>query len=114
MEELKPEVETSRSEEFAKTSTAAKMSGSVNETAGFFKRKFGEFTGDADLNEAGRNQQLLGKVHRLVGGLREIQELATEKVLTARKDGEKILRKHGGKLIDQASEFLDDIRKTFF
>jgi len=98
---------------FAKTSKAAKLSGKIHGTAGFFKQKFGEFTDDIDLKENGRNQRLLGKVHVLVGELREIRELATKRTLEYKDDGAKILQKHAGKLIDQATEFLGDIKKTF-
>jgi hypothetical protein len=48
-----------------------------------------------------------------VGDLRAIRELATKRALGFKNDGTKIIQKHGGKLIDQASEFLDDIKKTF-
>jgi uncharacterized protein YjbJ (UPF0337 family) len=100
-------------EGFSKTSKAAKLSGKIHGTKGFFKQKFGEITDDVDLKENGRNQRLLGKVHGLVGELREIRELATKRTLGFKDDGAKILQKHAGKLIDQATEFLDDIKKTF-
>jgi uncharacterized protein YjbJ (UPF0337 family) len=100
-------------EAFAKTSSAAKLSGKLHGTAGFFKQKIGEMTDDSEMKANGRNQRLLGKVHGLVGDLREIRELATKRMLLFKDDGTKIIQKHSGKLIDQASEFLDDIKKTF-
>jgi uncharacterized protein YjbJ (UPF0337 family) len=98
---------------FAKTSSAARLSGKILGTAGFFKQKIGKMADDSVMEADGRNQRLLGKVHSLVGDLREIRELATRRMLGFKNDGTKILQKHSGKLIDQASEFLDDIKKTF-
>jgi|GEM_PF-4669889 len=106
-----PETKTS---EFAKTATAAKLSGTYNETAGFFKKFFGELTDDTELKKAGRNQQLLGKVHYLVGTLREGRELGLKKLNDTRRESEVICRKHGGKLLDLASEFVDDLKKVLF
>jgi uncharacterized protein YjbJ (UPF0337 family) len=105
--------EPTRAEAFAKTSTAAKLSGTVNGTAGFFKNKFGQMTGNDDLQTEGLNQQLLGKAHLFVGSLREAKELLLKKGMKARTDGSAILKKHGSKVLDQAIEFVEDIKKTF-
>jgi uncharacterized protein YjbJ (UPF0337 family) len=76
-EEYQPVPEaTSRVDEFAKTARAAKMSGTYHEIVGSLKRKFGGIAEDTDLEKAGRNQQILGKVHRLVGSLRSVRESA--------------------------------------
>ena len=58
-------------DEFAKTATAAKLSGTYNKTAGYLKRKIGEIADDPELAKSGRDQQLLGKIHRLVGSVRQ-------------------------------------------
>lgn len=107
-----PLKEPTRTEEFAKTATAAKMSGTYNEAAGYFKRKFGEFTGDAILEDSGRDQQLLGKVHRLVGTFRSLRETATSEFKSKRIETQAICRKHGGRILDVVSDFVEDIKKT--
>ncbi len=101
-------------DEFAKTATAAKLSGTFNETAGFLKRKFGEFTDDSSLKEEGRDQQLLGKIHHLVGTIRSVRESTVEKISKTRVETQAICRKHGGKLLDVASEFVEDMKKMLF
>ncbi|MEK6773506.1 MAG: CsbD family protein [Bdellovibrionota bacterium] len=111
--EPKTEVTPTKLEEFAKTSTAAKMSGAFNETMGSLKKNFGDLTDDAALKEAGRDQRLLGKVHRLVGSLRGVSEAATEKLNKIRKESLAICRKHGGRSLDVASDFVDDLKKLF-
>jgi uncharacterized protein YjbJ (UPF0337 family) len=73
MQDEKKESPT-RTEEFAKTATAAKISGTYNETAGFVKRKVGELTEDLPLQDAGRKQQLLGKIHHVIGSFRSVKE----------------------------------------
>jgi uncharacterized protein YjbJ (UPF0337 family) len=105
-----PFVDPTPMEQFAKTSTAARLSGSFNETAGFFKRTFGQLTDDTELKEAGDRQQMIGKVHRLAGSVREVREVAFQKLIKTRSESEKLLRKHGNKLLDLVSEFLDDIK----
>ncbi|MDZ4678093.1 MAG: CsbD family protein [Oligoflexia bacterium] len=105
-----PEVKTPP-DEFSKTAAAAKLSGTYNETAGFFKRKFGNLTDDTQLKEDGRNQQLLGKIHHFVGTIRSVREAAVGKLNTTRIDSQAICRKHGGKFLDLASEFVNDIKK---
>src|SRR4051812_24101477 len=67
-------------EKFSKTSRAAKMSGTFNEAAGYLKRKLGEGTDDSVLRQEGRNQELVGKVHHLVGEVRQVRELLVQKV----------------------------------
>lgn len=109
-----PSAEPTRLEKFAQTSSAAKLSGKINQTAGFFKRKVGEITEDPELKEDGLNQELLGKVHSMVGTVRELRERTMAKAMSVRSDGTKILRKHAGKILDQANEFVQDVRDTFF
>lgn len=88
------------------------MSGTFNETAGFFKQTLGALTDDSRLKDAGRNQQLLGKVHRLVGTIRSVREAALEKVSRTRTEGQAICRKHGGRLLDVATDFIEEMKKT--
>jgi uncharacterized protein YjbJ (UPF0337 family) len=99
-------------EEFAGTATAAKLSGAINETAGLLKRKFGELTDDSAMKEAGREQQMLGKIHRLVGTVRGVREAALQKFTNTQKDGLAVCKKHGGRIIDVASDLVDDIKKA--
>ena len=89
------------------------MSGTYNETAGFFKRKLGEFTDDSTLRDSGRDKQLLGKIHRLVGILRGVREAAIGNLSQKRLESQAICRKHGGRLLDVASDFVEDMKKTF-
>lgn len=98
--------------EFAKTATAAKLSGAFNETAGLLKRKFGDLTDDASMKDAGREQQMLGKIHRLVGTVRGVREAAIEKYTSTQKESLAACRKHGGRAIDVASDLVDDIKKA--
>lgn len=109
--ETPQEAPASRLSEFAKTGTAAKLSGTFNETAGKLKRKFGEMTNDEALKEAGLNQELLGKIHRLVGTIREIRSGTAQKIETKKVEGQKIIRKHGAKLLDVAYELAEDLKK---
>lgn len=109
-----PIPEPTRLEKFAQTSSAAKLSGKVHRTVGFFKRKVGEMTDDPVLKENGQNQELLGKIHSVVGTFRELRERAMTTAINTSFDGAKVLRKHAGKLLDQAAEFIADIRDTFF
>ena len=99
-------------DEFSKTATAAKLSGAFNETAGMLKRKFGELTEDASLKEAGSEQQLRGKIHRLVGTVRGIREAAIEKFTNTQKESLAVCKKHGGRIVDVASDLVDDIKKA--
>ena len=101
-------------DKFAKSSAGAKLSGTYNEATGLLKRKLGEFNDDPDLRKEGRDQQLLGKVHHLVGDVREIQELTKKKVETTCDDLEKMLRFHADKLLDGVSSFLKDVKKRLF
>jgi uncharacterized protein YjbJ (UPF0337 family) len=88
------------------------MSGAFHQTAGILKRKFGKFIDDASLNDAGRDQQLLGKIHRLVGSVRGVREAVFEKLTSTRTETFTICRKHGGRMLDVASDFVDDIKKA--
>ncbi len=103
----------SRLDDFAKTSTAAKMSGVFHETVGSLKNKFGEMTDDAALKDAGKNQRLLGKVHRFVGTLRGVREAASEKLVEKRIESLAICRKDGERALDVASDFVEDMKKLF-
>lgn len=102
----------SRLEEFAKTSRAAKLSGVFHQTTGKIKRKIGEFRDDKELQDEGRNQELLGKVHRLVGNIRAIREGAMATVNAKRKETQAICIKHGGRMLDVAGDFVEDLKKT--
>lgn len=106
-----PPVE-SRVEQFSKTAGAAKMSGAFHETAGYVKRKLGELTDDSLLENAGRNEQILGKIHRLVGSLRGVREAALDTLNKKRIETQAICRKHGGRMLDVTSDFVDDLKKT--
>jgi uncharacterized protein YjbJ (UPF0337 family) len=99
-------------EDFNKTATAAKLSGTFNETAGFFKRKFGKFTDNPVLEEAGLEQEFLGKVHKLVGSLRGVREVALTRFNLKRVEAQAVCRKHGGRLIDVATDFVEDMKKA--
>ncbi len=105
------EVPLKKTGKFAKTATAAKMSGAFHETAGLIKRKLGELADDKALKQAGEDQQLLGKVHRFVGTLRGLRESAISKVETKRKETQAVCLKHGGRLLDIASDFVEDMKK---
>lgn len=102
----------SKLDEFAKTATAAKMSGTFHVTAGMLKRKLGEFKDDPELKKEGRNQLLLGKVHRFVGTIRGLREGAVTKIDLKRKEAQAVCIKHGGRLLDVASDFVEDIKKV--
>jgi uncharacterized protein YjbJ (UPF0337 family) len=101
-----------RREEFAKTAAAAKLSGSYNKAAGYFKQSVGTFTNDAAMENAGRNQQVLGRAQALVGSLRGIREAMLQKIELARLEYLGICSKHGSKALDVAAEFVEDLRKT--
>jgi uncharacterized protein YjbJ (UPF0337 family) len=101
-------------EDFSKTANAAKLSGAFNQTAGLLKQTIGQVTDDTSLKKAGREQQLLGKVHRLVGKVRGVREAAQEKFTNSRIESVSLCRKHGGRLIDLASDLVDDFKKTIF
>ncbi len=107
-----PLAKESKIDNFSKTANAAKLSGAFNQTAGLLKRKIGEITDDNSLKEAGREQQLLGKVHRLVGKVRSVREAVQEKISVSRNESLSLFRKHGGRLIDVASDLVDDVKKT--
>ena len=113
MMDEQPKLEKSAIDEFSETSSAAKLSGKINGTAGFFKQKLGQMTNDSAMEKSGRDQRLLGKVYGLVGDLREIKEVAKKRALGFKSEGTQLLKKHAGKLVDQASEFLNDVKKTF-
>ncbi len=103
-----------RTDEFAKSATAAKISGAFNETAGFMKRKIGELTKDAEFEKSGHNQELLGKIHRLVGTVRGIRDAATTELMNRKIESQAICRKHAGRLLDGVSDFIEDVKKTLF
>lgn len=99
-------------DEFAKTATAAKVSGAFHVTAGMLKSKLGEFKDDPELKREGRNQLLLGKVHRFVGTIRGLREGTLVKIESKRKEAQAVCIKHGGRLLDVASDFVEDIKKV--
>lgn len=105
-------IQESKLDEFSKTATAAKLSGAFHETSGFLKRKIGELTKDASLKNDGGEQQLLGKVHRLVGTIRSVREVALERISDTGKESLAICRKHGGRIVDVASDLMVDIKNT--
>lgn len=106
-----PVIKPTMAEEFAKTPTAAKMSGLFHETAGKIKRKIGEYSDDQEMKDAGRDQEILGKVHRLVGTIRDIRQTALKTWIAKRKEGQEICIKHGGRVIDVAADFVQDVKK---
>ncbi len=63
---------------------------------------------------AGRDQQILGKVHKLVGTIRGVREAAQSKVASTRQETKEICLKHGGRLLDVANDFISDLKKTLF
>lgn len=96
---------------FAQTAGAAKLSGTFHQTVGAMKRTIGRVTDNDDLKLAGENQELLGKVHELVGVVRDIRTTATNKINEKRAQGIRVLRTHGGKLVGGITEFARDIKK---
>lgn len=68
-------------------------------------------TDNESLKQAGENQELLGKVHELVGVVREIKSTAVAKVEEKRAQGIQVLRTHGGKLVGGITKFARDIKK---
>lgn len=99
-------------EDFSKSATAAKLSGTFHETAGLIKRKFGEFTDDAQLKKAGSDEQFLGKIHRLVGSIRSVREAAFKRLTKTRQETQSICIKHGGRMLDVAIDFVEDMKKA--
>jgi uncharacterized protein YjbJ (UPF0337 family) len=109
---LVPPAEPTRIETFSKSAAGAKMSGAYHETAGFIKRTLGRLSDDSVLEDAGRNQQIIGKVHRLVGSLRSARNAVLEKLNRTRMESQKVCREHGGRLIDSASAFVDEMKRV--
>lgn len=68
--EKKPPTKATRIEKFSESATAAEMSGKFNSVSGYLKRKLGKLTDDPALEQAGQKQELVGKIHGLVGSLR--------------------------------------------
>lgn len=106
-------VPPSRMEEFAKTSKAAKLSGTFHKNVGSVKKKFGEITNNPELQKAGENQVLLGKVHTVVGIWRGIKTETQQKLEVKKQEGKEILIKHGVKLLDVVHDFAQDVKKFF-
>jgi uncharacterized protein YjbJ (UPF0337 family) len=109
------EIETQNAdalERFSKTAIAAQMSGTYHETAGFIKRNLGKLSDDSMLEDAGRHQQLIGKVHRLVGSLRSARNAFLHKLRGVRIETHALCREHGGRLVDGASAFVDEVKKV--
>lgn len=102
----------SRMDEFVKTATAAKMSGLFHETTGKIKRKIGVLRDDKELQKEGLNQEILGKVHTLVGSVRALRKDTIKKITIKRQETKDICIKHGSRLIDVATDFVEDLKKT--
>lgn len=102
----------SRMDEFVKTATAAKMSGLFHETTGKIKRKIGVLRDDKELQKEGLNQEILGKVHTLVGSVRAFRKDTIKKITVKRQETKDICIKHGSRLIDVATDFVEDLKKT--
>ena len=99
-------------EKFAKTARAAKLSGAFHETAGMVKRKVGKFTENTSLEDAGRNEELLGKIHRFVGTLRGVHEATSARLFRTRTEGLAVCQKHGGRMLDVATDFIEDMKNV--
>jgi len=108
-----PPVEPTRLETFSKTASAAKMSGTYHEIAGFIKRTVGRLSDNMPLEADGKNQQLIGKVHHLVGSLRSAHNAVLQRINRTRQESQAVFREHGGRFLDGASQFVDDIKKAF-
>ncbi len=67
-------------------------------------------TNDANLEEAGREQQLVGKLHRFVGALRGAREDSFKKLNRTRIEILSICGKYSGQALDVASDFVDEIK----
>jgi uncharacterized protein YjbJ (UPF0337 family) len=102
-------------ERAAGSSTAAKLSGAFHETAGKIKQKVGELSDRPELKADGRKEELLGKVHAVVGEIREIREMiagSAEKYSSQFKGEYKdLMKSQASRLLDSASAFLDDLKK---
>jgi uncharacterized protein YjbJ (UPF0337 family) len=111
--EIETESSAPASVPFSKTASAAKMSGTYNEAAGFIKRTMGRLSENLALEDAGKNQQLIGKVHRLVGSLRSAHHDVLQRLNRTRLESQAVFREHGGRLLDGTSELVDEIKKIF-
>ncbi len=69
---------------------------------------------DPQMREDGRNQQLLGKVHSLVGSVRSVKEDAVSKYHKTKNESLTVCRKHAGRIPDVASEFCKRNQKDSF
>jgi uncharacterized protein YjbJ (UPF0337 family) len=109
---MSDEIKTKKNklEQFSKSATAAKLSGTYHVTAGKIKRKLGEFTDDPELKKAGRNEEILGKIHRLVGSFRSVKEDTITKIKITKKEAQQVCIKHGGRMLDVASDFIEDMK----
>jgi uncharacterized protein YjbJ (UPF0337 family) len=107
-----PPAEPTRLEALLKTSTAAKLSGAYHDAAGFIKSQIGKRLENSELEQEGRDQQLLGKFHKLVGALRGIRDAALSKLDRARSESQALYREQGGKLLKSAIELIDTVKKN--
>lgn len=101
---------TPKKKSFAETAAAAKMSGLYNQTAGKIKRKVGEIRGDDELHAEGHKQEIIGKIHRLVGSFRGLRDGSAKKLVSKRKEAKAICIKHGGRLLDVAGDLVEDLK----
>lgn len=105
--------QATRMEEFKKTARAARLSGTFNKTVGSIKHSVGKLMDDETLKNAGRNQEVLGKLHKFVGAVREVKETAQSRVREKKTQSAAILRTHGGKMLDVATDCVRDLKKLF-
>ena len=110
----KPENQKKNNEQasFADSAAGAKLSGHYNVAAGKVKKAFGELLDDKDLKKEGRDQELKGKIHKFVGSLRGVREQAIDRFKTTRKETKQICKKHGARLLDVATDFVEDMKKA--
>ena len=110
----KPETHKKNNDQasFADSAAGAKLSGHYNVAAGKVKKAFGELLDDKDLKKEGRDQELKGKIHKFVGSLRGVREQAIDRFKTTRKETKQICKKHGARLLDVATDFVEDMKKA--
>lgn len=106
--------DASEKKSFADTATAAKLSGTFNVAAGKVKRVVAEAFDDAEMRNEARTQVLKGKLHSCVGSIRKTKEQASERYESTKKETKEICIKHAGRLLDLATDFIEDMRKALF
>ncbi len=96
--------------DFAKTSTAAKLGGTVIGASGFMKRVLGELVQDPELKIEGEKQELKGKLYKLVGLFREAKEDVVKKVQETKSEAKKIVVKHSANFLTGTTNLIEDFR----